>query len=241
MKSLTRLLIAFLTCHALALIAVAGPESLPRNDYKESKTMVAPAPEPPPCNWTGFYIGVHGGYGGGDLTWKDVDFGDNDILFGRVQNGFFGGGQIGYDFQIGSFVIGATGDFDYSTIDAQGGGEKPFKTWSDWMGSTGLRAGFAWKHLLFYGTGGVAFVDENYSYEANDGFKADEVRIGGFAGAGIEYMIGCHWSAKVEYRHLFLGTDSIHDTTTDGLEIDHESYDVELDQDSVQLGFGFKF
>ena len=46
MKSLTRLLVVFCVCNALALIAYAGPE--PLSSGKEMKQVVAPAPS---CEW----------------------------------------------------------------------------------------------------------------------------------------------------------------------------------------------
>ena len=45
-------------------IAFAGPE---RYSGKE----VAPIMQPE-CNWTGFYIGAHGGWRGGDANWYDT-------------------------------------------------------------------------------------------------------------------------------------------------------------------------
>ena len=62
---------------------------------------------------------------------------------------------------------------------------------------------------------------------------------------GLEYAINCHWSLKAEYKHLFLGTDTITgaaidpDASPNGRE--PESFDVEMNQDSAQLGLNFKF
>ena len=68
-------------------------------------------------NWTGFYIGVHAGYSWG--RW------DGDLTFdpgtGPVQvfdpsnrkidaNGWLAGGQIGFNYQLGSFVFGSEAD-----------------------------------------------------------------------------------------------------------------------------------
>lgn len=128
MKSLTRIFVGFCACNALALIALAGPESLP-----SGKEMIAPAPPPPGCTWTGFYIGINGGY-----TWSDserVDTESRDVfgnpgLIGGVaygiataqlatfslstsNEGFAGGGQVGYNQQFGRWlVLGAEADLD---------------------------------------------------------------------------------------------------------------------------------
>src|ERR687894_2642692 len=81
----------------------------------------APAPmmaAVPVFTWTGFYVGVNAGYG-----WQNND--NNSSIFvpagtfvsapaasGTVTfadddgEGFVGGGQIGYNYQMGSFVLG---------------------------------------------------------------------------------------------------------------------------------------
>ena len=243
MKRIFALTIVCVAALGLARNASAGPERLPSDGKQTMKNVVEPMIQPE-CNWTGFHIGAHGGYGGGSLDWKDVDFGDNELIYARWQNGFFAGGEVGYDHQFGSFVVGVLSDFDYSWMDSSGGGEKPWETRMDWMGSVDLRLGWAWKHLLFYVVGGGAFAHQEYEYIANDGFKADDVRIAPLIGTGIEYMFTCHWSIKAEYRHIFFGNDDIHDLTIDRgtiNPIDHETYDVDFDHDTVTLGLNFKF
>jgi opacity protein-like surface antigen len=69
------------------------------------------------------------------------------------------------------------------------------------------------------------------------------------AGAGIEYMINCHWSAKLEYQHAFYGADAIDGTnveeefgsTSSGPSIEKETYDIEKPQNSVRVGLNYKF
>jgi outer membrane immunogenic protein len=126
MKSLTRIFVGFCACNALALIALAGPESLP-----SGKEMIAPAPPPPGCTWTGFYIGINGGY-----TWSDSDTVHTDsrnldpfnglgseaayniaaaqlatFSLSASNDGFIAGGQIGYNQQFGRwFLLGAEAD-----------------------------------------------------------------------------------------------------------------------------------
>ena len=59
----------------------------------------------PIFTWTGFYVGVNAGYGWND----DAD----DVVFGATtipgvsddDGGFIGGAQVGYNYQIGSFVV----------------------------------------------------------------------------------------------------------------------------------------
>ena len=95
-----------------ALLAVAGVAAtsgtalaadISRPVYKAPPAGVLPVT----YDWTGFYIGGHVGYGWADKTWQD-SFG----LFGVSQeaNGFLGGLQGGFNYQIGQFVVGAEGD-----------------------------------------------------------------------------------------------------------------------------------
>src|SRR5713226_8057512 len=67
----------------------------------------APAYRAPPLapvfSWTGFYVGVHGGYG-----WSTSQ--------GLDLKGGFGGGQIGYNYQINNFVLGIEGDGAWADI-----------------------------------------------------------------------------------------------------------------------------
>ena len=88
--------------------------------YSPSAVSYAPAYVALP-SWAGFYVGVNGGYGGNN----SLSFGENvffpnspslplpppftnpDLILrgGTAINGGFGGGQLGYNFQLGSFVL----------------------------------------------------------------------------------------------------------------------------------------
>ncbi|HEV2045216.1 MAG TPA: outer membrane beta-barrel protein [Chthoniobacterales bacterium] len=260
-----------LTVGFFALVAVSrlfgGPEPLPSG--KEMK-QVAPAPAPM-CDWTGLYIGLNAGYGETDMTWSDTDtvdaFGstvgtDNSgptTLADHRESGFLMGGQFGYNYQWRWLVLGAEGTFDYSHVRAhtvKGLRDEPnvFDTQSDWLGTIALRVGVTYNRFLFYAKGGAAFVHEKYiwlhgeSDDQNrtsegqiDDFRTDEVRTGALVGGGVEYAINCNWSAKIEYNHLFLGTDNISGTRIDGGVAEAESFQTDLDMDTLQLGLNYKF
>ena len=81
---------------------------------------VAPVPVP---DWTGFYLGVHGGYGFGDQDWTLVDNpgrGTPASLGEEVASpdldGFLGGAQVGFNYQIDSLVLGLEGEFSFADI-----------------------------------------------------------------------------------------------------------------------------
>jgi len=70
-----------------------------------------PVYAPPPFSWTGFYLG--GNIGG---AWAHRDVTDTFFLgdFGNGNNNgvFIGGGQVGYNWQVGYAVLGIEADFD---------------------------------------------------------------------------------------------------------------------------------
>ena len=89
--------------------------------YTPAAPVYAPMVLPP--SWGGFYIGINGGYGGntGLPFREDVLFPNPNPALGQVNPysvilgsdniaGGFGGGQLGYNFQFGSFVLGVEAD-----------------------------------------------------------------------------------------------------------------------------------
>ena len=116
------------------------------------------------------------------------------------------GGQIGGNYQIGQFVIGAEGDFDWQNLrgaSASGicapaviGG---CAVASNWLATLRGRAGFAADRVLFYITGGGAFTNIKPSTGALPHGGGSEP--GWTAGGGIEYAFTDNWTAKFEYLY----------------------------------------
>src|SRR5260370_29302029 len=160
MKSLTRLFIVFRACNALALIAYAGSEPLPSG---KELTQVAPAPCPP-CDCTGFYIGLNVGGQFGHSEDKDLDdYNADGQQWGYSESGVVGGGQVGYNYQWRWVVLGVEGDAGYMNVDGRGvepaaarfdGSDTHGESSSDFYTTFRGRAGFALNSWLFYATGG---------------------------------------------------------------------------------------
>ena len=156
---------------------------------------------PPIYNWTGFYIGAMGGYGWSDevrasIGGLSVSTSSNDL------NGGFAGGTIGYNWQMGSWVLGVEADAAWSdikySVSAFG------VTASDKIqniGSVTGRIGYVpVQSLMLYFKGGYAWADNEVS-ASGFGLTFAESRFhsGGTVGAGLEYMFVPNLSGKVEY------------------------------------------
>jgi len=177
----------------LSLTAAASAADLPSRR--------APAPivaAVPVFTWTGFYVGVNAGVG--------FNSGDDDIVFdGTTFAGdsdddasFVGGGQIGFNYQMGAFVVGVEGDlqwadFGSTTYDFGAAGVYTADS-EDWFGTVRARAGVAFDRAFIYATGGFAFTDN---------------RNGWVVGGGIEYAFTNNLSAKIEGLYVSLDSDDV--------------------------------
>lgn len=168
---------------ATAAASSAAAADLPRG----------PAPYyPPPAsiyNWTGLYAGLNLGYEWGKVTNSSIDPG-----------GVAGGGQIGYNWQIGQFVFGAETDIQISGADDT---FAPYKFSNPWFGTLRGRAGFAINNVLLFGSLGLAYGNLKGEFLGIDESKT----FVGWAGSlGMEVGFTPNWSAKVEYLYMDLGS-----------------------------------
>jgi len=188
---------------ALALLAstsIASAADLGPRTYTKAPAL-APAPV---NNWSGFYVGVMGGYGWSDqLTSKGVSVSSSDL------KGGFGGGTIGYNWQVapswlfGLEVDAAGADIKYSDFDVSGDGER-FKT--NAFGSVTGRVGYTVNNALLYVKGGYAWGNNEISFvEHGAAFSDTKLQSGYTVGGGLEYMFAPSWSAKVEYMYVDFG------------------------------------
>jgi outer membrane immunogenic protein len=90
----------------------------------------APAPPAPVYSWTGFYVGLNGGYGRNDSTGADGCINLFGVVGGngcwpttgnviRPDGGLFGA-QAGYNWQAGSLVAGIETDIQWADIKGSG-------------------------------------------------------------------------------------------------------------------------
>lgn len=222
-------------------------------DPKDSKIVQQPVVEPP-CRWTGFYLGVHGGYSFSETSFTELNETDPPYLWD--QDGFFGGGQVGYNWQLGSnFVLGlegtfAGGDFHGSAEINPGAELSLGNVDSNWMATVAGRIGFTCcqNRLLFFVKGGAGFTSFDYHTEEAGGqgeqFNADEDRAAPLVGVGLEYALTCHWSVKLEYNRLFLGSEDVTgiESFGGGGGGNPRTFRADVgDRDTVQMGVNYKF
>jgi outer membrane immunogenic protein len=177
----------------------AQAADIPRPVYKGVHPVVAY------YNWTGFYVGVNGGYGWGSSDWSAVPTASNK------PKGFLAGGTLGYNYQTGSIVWGIEGDFDWSNIkdEVTCAPGVLCGTQLNWLTTLRGRLGYAFDRWLPYITGGAAYgnVEATLNVPAF-GFTASSSnnQLGWTAGVGIEYAFLSNWSAKIEYLYVDLGS-----------------------------------
>ena len=178
---------------ALTMVSAAAAADLP----VKAVPVMPPAPV---WNWTGFYIGLNGGYSWGHSS-RDLNFFNpiNGVTFataagtGRNLTGGVFGGQLGYNWQAANWVFGIETDAQWtgqkgSTVafcpiagcvpTAAPAGSVASAALSDkleWFGTFRGRIGFlVTPTFLFYATGGGAY-----------GSVKTDLALTGFTAAGL--------------------------------------------------------
>ena len=169
----------------------------------------------PVFTWTGAYFGINAGYAFDASSRTNNTFavpfpyaapGTVASFRNRSQDGFSGGGQIGYNWQLtpgSGVVIGVEADAQY--LDFGRNRNNAFVSGAvapgyyvtdprglsslDYFGTVRGRLGYAFDRTLVYGTGGFAYgsgsADRSFGgYAGNDSF-----RTGYAVGGGIEYAL----------------------------------------------------
>lgn len=221
--------------------------------YAFAADIVAPSYDAPisapaqAFNWSGAYVGVNLGYGGGEfghpfaateeVLGEPLD-GSLDISAG----GFLGGVQAGYNWQSGSFVYGVEADFQGSGIDAMDNldlniGSVELGTEVEWFGTIRARLGMAaTDSLLAYVTGGAAYGRTHSSLSLNGSEVAGEKNTewGWTAGAGVEYAVTNNVTLKTEYLYTDLGKATL-------FADDFVSLENDVAFHTVRFGINYKF
>jgi len=234
----------FVVC-AVALAQIASAADLPRK--------APPAAAPPPWSWTGWYIGANIGYGWGDSTDPQLTvvnpgsagnigpflgsglpgFSSGNLFPDLNPSGVFGGAQLGYDHQLGKWLLGAVADIQAANFeDSQVvttpaattccNADESLKARMNWFGTVRGKLGYTANDWLVYATGGLAYgrVTSDIGFACTPGGIAcgginfsgsrSETKAGWAAGAGVAYHVpGTRASIGLEYLHIDLGRSSV--------------------------------
>ena len=248
-------ILSILSCASLATAAAAADFGGPRHgSLKDTPSAVA-------FNWTGLYVGAHAGYGWGETDAATTLLLNGDTLDAHStasnsfdSDGWLGGFQAGYNYQVGRWVLGVEADYSFSDIDGSfnyepaTGPQKLAGGDMDWLVTVRGRIGHTFDNVLLYGTAGLAiaefggFVDHYWS----NGNPADHAAFsstetGWTVGGGVEVALSQNQSLKGEY--LYLRFDDVSGNMRSpifgaGYEVDAEN-DVSLH--TVRFGLNYRF
>ena len=154
----------------------------------------------------GVYLGINAGVAANDTAWGFI-FGTGVATNNIPERGGTAGAQIGYNWQQNCTLIGVELDANWSGLGSSkryGPAMGPNFSIADdveWFGTARLRGGVVVQNLLVYLTAGVAFADITHQYSVvevglNKTFRADDMRLGAVAGAGLEWA----WSERTAFK-----------------------------------------
>jgi len=209
-----------------------------------------PAPPPSYFSWTGCYIGGDVG-----IVWaRDRD---NEVITATGAPSPFSptdsakpdgvklGGYLGCNWQFApQFVLGVEGDGEWTSAKGSANFVTPappdfYETKIRAEGSVRGRIGYAFDHVLFYVTGGVAFADINEHDQVGvTGTSTDNstTRAGWTIGAGFDYAFTANWIGRIEYRYADFGTFSYVPVVFAAFTENHK-----ITENVVRIGLAYKF
>lgn len=230
----------FMSLSKLSLLAsalfIASPALAADLTYEPVPAPAAAAP----FSWTGFYVGLNAGYGWGDIDTTKSSMTTTGRLVGVPQgsfpsdtylgadgsasvDGLLGGAQVGYNYQVGTWVFGAEADYQAVDLDTSssflGSVAGPYYETSAELQSFGTvrgRIGYAIDNVMIYGTAGLAVGQAKAGLSVQGGTpnpdapvysqSESQTMVGYAIGAGAEWAIArSNWSVKAEYLYTDFG------------------------------------
>jgi outer membrane immunogenic protein len=228
---------------AVGIASAARAADFPAQPYTKAPAYISTV-----YDWSGFYVGANGGWGGAGNSWN-LQAPGGPFHEGRERaDGGTVGGQVGYRWQTGPMVFGVEAQGNWANLSGRDTSNAALNAGIDNhsnLDAFGLftgQVGYAWNNVLLYAKGGAAVTDTQYK-DLITGTNAvvdstGDTRWGGVVGAGLEYGFGPNWSAGVEYDHLFMGknTDSLYGPA--GL---FATDSIHQDVDLVTLRLNYRF
>lgn len=168
----------------------------------QTPIMYASVPVSAPFStWTACYLGANVGFGVAHTNLSEAFPVASSTGFQAID-GIVGGGQIGCDYQVGSFVFGIQGMFSGSSIVGNTASTLPAGT---------NQTPFFADPRYATGTGRVGFTvaPAVLAYVKVGGAWANSVASGLTVGGGLEWKFLPNWTMFAEYNHLDFGTTNV--------------------------------
>jgi|GEM_PF-126233 opacity protein-like surface antigen len=176
-----------------------------------------PAAAPTAYYWAGPYVGANfgGAFSAGEHVLTPIGWGTTN------PSGALGGLQLGYNHMVApTWLVGIEGELGWTSaqgktnlVDPAGTASLSITADHNWYDTLTGRVGYVVGPLMLYAKGGAALMNADYRLDVNSGLDGSTVtnttRPGWTAGGGFEYMLGSHWSAKLEYDHLAFGSKTL--------------------------------
>jgi outer membrane immunogenic protein len=183
-------------------------------------------------SWSGFYLGLHAGYGWGSNDWSLLGVvelpGITQSPLSPKTDGVLAGVQAGANYQLGAWVFGMEADWSLMRGRASaagtlftGVGNTPIAATGmsqiDWVATFTGRLGYAVDRSLFYVKAGVAAAEYKDDYtitlasappQSVDFGANTNTLVNWTLGGGLEHAFAPNWSVKIEYNYINLGTTS---------------------------------
>lgn len=165
--------------------------------------------------------------------------------------GAVAGGQVGYRWQTGAWVLGLEGQGDWADLRGSngpnlligGGGSNRSKI--NAYGTLTGQLGYAWDNVLFYVKGGAMVTDDKYEGFVTAGGavfdRASETRWGGAVGAGLDFGVTQNVVIGVDYIHGFMGKRTLGFTSTVVPGAFSRGDSIRQDVDVVTARISYKF
>ena len=210
-------------------------------------------------NWTGFYIGanVGGHFAKDEISTTSFGFPGSAVIDGTSgtslsPSGILAGLQLGYNWQVGRFLLGIEVDANWlggsasrslsfgppiNPIDVMTNSSK-----AQFLTTVRPRVGVVLDRWLFYVTGGLAFetfiTNDTFTFPSAaslTGVDTRRTRTGETIGGGVEYAVLDSWTVKFEYLYVTFGS-----IDTDILELPirvHHQYSDNV----ARVGLNYRF
>ncbi len=202
----------------------------PERGADRSPDVYTQAPAAPAYHWAGLYFGAN--FGG---AFNREDATTPIGVSATNPSGVLGGVQFGYNYLlVPQWLVGLEGELGWTSgqgkanfVDPAGTTALSVTSDHNWYDTVDARLGYVTGPLMLYAKGGAAWMNADYRLDVNSGIDGGTVtsanRSGWNVGAGMEYMLGSRWSAKLEYDHLDFGSDMLGFATPFGAGVSFKS------------------